>query len=323
MIKKIIFLCVRYRIRIFSKLFHTLALLGDIVKSWFNLSKRSPVLFNWATSYVQYIQSPEWIKSLHEWLSDKDKIFIDGILEKILYIAYHNIVDYRKLYSDADEIEQQKYLKYFYAQPNTNYFKKNGYWLVNEYCIARDVKELAIAVDGKDIIDCGAYIGDSGISFSDHFPNSKVYAMEPDKKNFEQLKEVIQLYTKESKIMPINVGVGEKDTEGFLSDEGIGSKLSDSGTKIQIRSIDSIVKEYNLKPGLIKRDIEWFEYYSILGTLETLKSHKPILLISVYHQGRDLFEVKKLIQELNIGYQFTFTRRDSMTAFSDTLLVCY
>lgn len=323
MMKKIIFLCVRYRIRIFSKIFHSLALLWSMIKSWLNLSKRSPVLFAWATTYVQYIQSPEWIENLHIGLSEKDKTFIDDILDKVLYIAYHNIVDYRKLYSDADEVEQQNYLKYFYAQPDTNYFKRGWYWLVNEYCINRDVKKLPIIVNGRDIIDCGAYIWDSGISFSDHFPESKVYALEPDKKNFEQLKEVIKIHDKQSKIIPINIWVGEKDSEWFLSDEWIGSKLSDSWTKIQIRSIDSLVAEHNLKPWLIKRDIEWFEYYSILWTVETLKKHKPMLLISIYHNWRDLFEVKKFIQDLDIWYKFTFTRRDSMTAFSDTLLVCY
>ena len=321
--KKIIFLCVRYRIRILSKLFHTCDLLVEIIKSWCNLSKRSPVLFNWATTYIPYIQSKERIQLLHTDLVPEDKVFIDKILEKVLYIAYNNIVNYKRLYSREDELEQQRYLKYYYAQPNTNYFKKYGYGLVNEYCIERDVKQLPIKVDGKDIIDCGAYIGDSGIAFSKHFPTSKVYAIEPDKKNFLQLEEVIQLHWKGGKIIPLNVWVWEKDTEGFLSDEWIWSRLSDSGTKIAIRSIDSIVEEYKLQPGLIKWDIEGFEYYSILWTIETLKKYKPILLISVYHHWRDLFEVKKLIQELDIWYKFTFTRWDSMTAFSDTLLVCY
>lgn len=323
MMKKLIFLCVRYRIRLLSKIFHTCDLLWEIIKSWCNFSKRSPVLFNRATTYVPYIQSKEWMTLLHEWLGKKDREFIDWILEKVLYIAYHNIVDYRKLYSKEDELEQQKYLKYFYKQPATNYFKQANQWLVNEYCIARDVKDLHIKLDWKDIIDCGAYIWDSWIAFASHFPDSKVYTLEPDQHNFKTLQKVIELHWKSKQITPINVWVWETDTEWYLSDEWIGSRLSDSWTKITIRSIDSLVNEHQLNPWLIKRDIEWFEYYSMLWTIETLKKYKPMLLVSVYHHGRDLFEVKKLIQDLDIGYKFTFTRWDSMTAFSDTLLVCY
>ena len=257
------------------------------------------------------------------YLDNKDKIFIDDILDKIEYIEQHNIVDYRKLYTHTDELEQQNYLKYFYRQPKSNYFKQNWYGLVNEYCIQRDVKRFWIVLWWKDILDCWAYIWDSSIAFSDQFSDSKVYAIEASPINIHKLQEVISLHKKSSQIIPINVWVWDKDKKWYISDEWIWSRISTTGVSIQIRSIDSLVDEYNLNPWLIKRDIEWFEYESLLGTIETIKKYKPILLISVYHNWKDLFEAKKLLQELDIGYRFTFTRWDSMTPFSDTLLVCY
>lgn len=323
MMKKIIFLCVRYNIRIFAKLFHTFTIIKDIIWSKFNLSRRSPVLFNWAKTYISYIQSEEWMQVLLNNLSPKDKLFMENTIKKIEYIAYNNYVDYNILYSQEDEKEQQRYLKYFYAQPKNNYFKEHNLWLVNEYCIKRDMNNFWFSIDWWDIIDCGAYIWDSWIAFSDFYPNAHIYALEPDKNNYKELCNVITLHNKDTKITALNVWVWEKDMTAYLSDEWIGSKISTSWTPISIRSLDSLIEEYNLKPSLIKWDIEWYEYYSILWAINSIKKFKPILFISVYHHGRDLFEVKKLLEELNVWYKFTFTRRDSMTAFSDTLLVCY
>ena len=263
------------------------------------------------------------MKILLDNLNKKDEDFAKELIRKIEYIAYHNYVDFRKLYDKEDIKEQQSYLKYFYAQPKENYFKARWEWLVNEYYIKKDMSRFGFKIDEWDIIDCWAYIGDSSIAFSDYFPKAKIYALEPNKKNFNELQNVIKIHKKDDRIQALNVGAWEKDSEAFLSDEGIWSKIWTTGEKVTIKSIDSLVEEYKMIPRLIKRDIEWFEYFSMLWTIETLKKHRPILFISVYHCGKDLFEIKKLIQELGLNYNFTFTRWDAMTPFSDTLLVCY
>jgi hypothetical protein len=63
------------------------------------------------------------MKILLDNLNKKDEDFAKELIRKIEYIAYHNYVDFRKLYNKEDIKEQQSYLKYFYAQPKENYFK--------------------------------------------------------------------------------------------------------------------------------------------------------------------------------------------------------
>ena len=93
--------------------------------------------------------------------------------------------------------------------------------------------------------------------------------------------------------------------------------------KICIDTIDNIVRDYNISPWLIKRDIEWFEYSSIVWAKETIVKHKPILLISIYHTWKDWFEILPLIESRNLDYKFTLRRWNCFHPFADTLLICY
>ena len=51
--------------------------------------------------------------------------------------------------------------------------------------------------------------------------------------------------------------------------------------------------------GLIKLDV-------LMGAKKTIGEHKPVLIISVYHKGRDFFEIPKLIKEVEPRYKMRF-----------------
>ncbi|MDR1592751.1 MAG: putative DNA binding domain-containing protein [Prevotellaceae bacterium] len=51
--------------------------------------------------------------------------------------------------------------------------------------------------------------------------------------------------------------------------------------------------------------VEGFEYYAIKGGLETIKRDKPVLLISVYHTGKDFFEIPPMIKQCVPEYTFS------------------
>lgn len=323
MFKKFIFWTQKNHIRLPSKIFHSISIVKDIFQSWCNLQKRSDVFFQRAITYIPYLQSEEWMKCLLCWLDEKNTNFIKEILARIEYIAIHNYVDYNQLILKHDITEQDLYISYVDSLNQSNYFKKNWLWLMNEYYIWRDISKYSSILSGKDILDCWAFIWDSSIALSDFLPESRIIALEPDSWNFTKLNEIVSLHQKNNKIITINEWVWEIDSVWYIDETWLWSKLSDTWTKISIRSIDSLVKEHSLTPGLIKRDIEWFEYFSVLWSLDTIKKYKPILFISVYHHWRDLFEIKKLLQDLDLGYQFSFTRRDCMLPFADTLLVAF
>jgi hypothetical protein len=74
--------------------------------------------------------------------------------------------------------------------------------------------------------------------------------------------------------------------------------------KIKITTIDEESK--NKQIGLIKMDIEGFEYNAIKGGLETIKRDKPVLLISLYHTGKDFFFFFSLLKTYVPDYKFRF-----------------
>jgi ligand-binding sensor protein len=53
-------------------------------------------------------------------------------------------------------------------------------------------------------------------------------------------------------------------------------------------------------------DIEGFEYFAIKGGLETIKRDKPVLIICVYHTGKDFFEIPPMIQNAVPSYKFKY-----------------
>ena len=69
-------------------------------------------------------------------------------------------------------------------------------------------------------------------------------------------------------------------------------------------TIDNYLKEAKVKDeiGLIKTDVEGIDKEVIEGALETIQEHKPILLISVYHTGKDFFETWEILK--SFGYRF-------------------
>ncbi|ASG63149.1 hypothetical protein CEW81_08885 [Kluyvera genomosp. 3] len=132
-------------------------------------------------------------------------------------------------------------------------------------------------------------------------------------------------------IKPLNVAVS--NVSGELSmmkvgDDGVGSCVVEdeqSDIKVQSVTIDSLTFEDRV--GLIKFDIEGYEINALNGAIETIKKHKPVLLISVYHlwlQPEQIFECKKFVENLNMGYQFKFVHlQPERDLVYEYMLVCW
>lgn len=92
---------------------------------------------------------------------------------------------------------------------------------------------------------------------------------------------------------------------------------------IDIVTIDSYTSSHDLNVGLIKLDIEGSELEAIKGAIETICKYKPILLISVYHLPKDFFEIKPLLESLNLGYQFMFRKLVYHDPMTEVSLIAY
>ena len=79
----------------------------------------------------------------------------------------------------------------------------------------------------------------------------------------------------------------------------------DEGTeKVPVITLDEYVREHPLQVGLIKSDLEGMEQDFLLGAKETITTQKPVLLLSMYHNDRDFFGLKPLLESWDVGYHF-------------------
>ena len=91
---------------------------------------------------------------------------------------------------------------------------------------------------------------------------------------------------------------------------------------VNVVSLDDYVSKNNLNVGLIKTDLEGFEQEFLKGAINTIKTYKPTLMISIYHSAQDYFQVKEIIKSLNLGYKFSLFKADDGYLIAGTLLIC-
>jgi len=163
-----------------------------------------------------------------------------------------------------------------------------------------------------NIIDCGASFGDSSIILS-KYTDHKVYALEPDKTIFNYLTENIRKNNLDNKIIPINCGVGDRE-------EVVDFKTA----KLNLTTIDNIVKNKNInKVSLIKMDVEGYELKALKGAKETIKKHKPILIVSAYHKREDILKIPNYLKKLNPEYKFKFLNLRKSHPIFEKVIVAY
>ena len=58
----------------------------------------------------------------------------------------------------------------------------------------------------------------------------------------------------------------------------------------------------------IKYDVEGAEKEALLGSVNTIKAHKPALLVSAYHRSEDIFELPLMLNTLEPSYKLYLRR---------------
>jgi len=179
-------------------------------------------------------------------------------------------------------------------------------------------------LDGRDIIDCGAYNGDSALSFSIHHNPRRIYCFEPVQANHMKLLETIKTCNLRGAI-PIKKGVGDRQERKKIVGRDSGSRISDGphGETIDITDIDSFIRKNGAVPGLIKMDIEGYESRAIEGAIGSIKRYRPILLIAIYHTPEDFFGIKCKIEKEVGGYRFMIRHLVRHHPVCETALIGY
>lgn len=165
--------------------------------------------------------------------------------------------------------------------------------------------------DDEALVDCGAYDGDTVISFVEKTRGqySHIYAFEPDKSNFDKLVKNI----KDKHLQNVEVikkgAWSKKDLLKFSTPVSPASRISENGNiQIEVDSIDNVLKERRVT--IIKMDIEGAELQALIGAQNIIARERPKLAISVYHKANDLITIPKYLSNILNGYNF-YLRRHS------------
>ena len=181
----------------------------------------------------------------------------------------------------------------------------------------------------ETVVDLGAYDGDTLAEFLNgtSMQFRKLYAMEPDEKNYRKLKR--RLYMIGSALLEAyNVGAWDEDTTiTFNMRAGRGSAASSaSGGHRAARYKDiKMMKTDTMLRGepctYIKIDVEGAEENALRGAKETIANCRPKLNVAIYHRNEDMWKLPLLIRELNPGYKL-YLRHHPYIPDWDTNLYC-
>lgn len=201
-----------------------------------------------------------------------------------------------------------------------NHFEVNVFW---HQCSVPLFKNQSKIQKGN-IIDVGAYVGDSAIVMSRYTAN-KVYAFELVHSNYELMLQTLKLNPEQNNIIPLNAALGKENTVSNIceaeSSSSFAFNLSSKHEKVNVLSLDAFVEQNHLDVGLIKVDIEGFEQSFLQGAERTIKSQRPSLILSIYHNADDFFNIKPILEEWNLGYHFHISKPIDGQILYETVLL--
>lgn len=162
----------------------------------------------------------------------------------------------------------------------------------------------------KDMIDVGAYIGDSALILSE-LTNENVYAFDPIEDNIEYMKQTALM--NQRKIIPMNMAVSNKNGKEYLSVgeavfnstiEEIGERKYVEKVPVTTVTIDQFVSKYDLTIGLIKIHAEGAEQRVLEGARNTIIEQAPVIIVEMNHTENDFYNIKPMIEEMRSDYGF-------------------
>lgn len=297
---------------------------------YLNLYGPASSFCNW--TYINYFFREDFedkLKEVTKNLDKESKNYFKWILLRTLSV---NLITRPTLYFDHEIANQNRFKEFQKNNIQDNEidgFKFTGDYNLHAFIdlnLSESEKEF---LKNRDIIDAGAFTGDTALPLS-KLTTAQVYAFEPFEESFNLLKKNIN-DNKIKNIVPVQKSLGNINGERTLylsgnNVQGITSNADarnyDAELKVKEITIDRFVEENYLNVGLISVDVEGAEMDLLNGALNTIKTQKPILIISIYHSVDDFFNIIPWIANLDLGYEFKVYKEQPWPFLADTVVQC-
>lgn len=150
---------------------------------------------------------------------------------------------------------------------------------------------------GETVIDLGANIGYYVLMESKIIGNGKVYAIEPEIKNFNILKKNVKLNNRYN-VEFMNAAVGDKNGFDYMNISSYSNmhtlyKNEDSKDykynriigkrKVRVITLDWFCKKHKITPNFVRMDVQGYEHHIIKGMKNLLKQKKPLRIFMELH----------------------------------------
>jgi FkbM family methyltransferase len=145
---------------------------------------------------------------------------------------------------------------------------------------------------GAVVLDVGANVGVSAIMMARWCgPQGHIHAFEPNPTPKRLLTEHLRLNGLVDRVTVNPVALSDKEGAATFHAVGISGKsaLSDANLgedvehfEVPVTTIDSYCYLHNIKPSLIKIDVEGFEFSVLNGAKNTLKRYRPSILVELH-----------------------------------------
>ncbi len=175
-------------------------------------------------------------------------------------------------------------------------------------------------------LDGGAYTGDTLKIAMANFPClSRAHLIEPDPKTYRRLLRTLDAVDTQIDLFPHNVALGREESTLVFHGSGnrnsslVGASYEHRDSEIPVRSIDAILDGERVD--YIKLDVEGAELDALIGADKTIRTHRPRLLVSLYHRSEDIFSLILYLHEKYPFYRLTLHRLFCVPAW-ELDLVC-
>ncbi len=168
---------------------------------------------------------------------------------------------------------------------------------------------------GDYVIDAGGAWGDTALYFANKVgKDGKVFSFEFIEENLNVFKKTLSINPELSRRIMIEPAPLWNKSHEMLDFSSSTTTSTVSAADSSLNSEDLIesvcIDEFVVQKGIdkidfIKMDIEGAEMDALQGGINTIKTHRPKLAISIYHHHYlDLLNVTLWVKQLDLGYKF-------------------